>query len=227
MERRKQSKGSCAYCHLTMTNSGMGKHLQTCDQRRIVIEKASLKSKQPGTFYHLSVQDAYQGDFWLHLEMSGQAKLAELDNYLRAIWLECCGHMSEFLLGNRSGDEIAMNQSVDRIFAPGRELYHIYDFGTSSETKIKVISARAGQATTRHPIVLMARNDPPELRCCECEKPAQQVCLECLMENDDFATFCKKHAQQHEEEHEEGLVALVNSPRLGMCGYTGPADPPY
>lgn len=22
-------------------------------------------------------------------------------------------------------------------------------------------------------------------------------------------------------------IELVNSPRLGMCGYTGPADPPY
>jgi len=32
-------------------------------------------------------------------------------------------------------------------------------------------------------------------------------------------------AHPHEEYGEP--IEIVNSPRLGLCGYTGPADPPY
>ena len=52
--------------------------------------------KQPGrnqTLYHLQVQDAWDGNYWLHLEMRGSATLEDLDFYLREIWLECCGHL--------------------------------------------------------------------------------------------------------------------------------------
>jgi hypothetical protein len=34
--------------------------------------------------------------YWLHIEMPARAKLADLDSFLRGIWLECCGHLSEF-----------------------------------------------------------------------------------------------------------------------------------
>ena len=33
------------------------------------------------------------------LEMRGSATLAKLDDYLRAIWLECCGYLSGFTIG--------------------------------------------------------------------------------------------------------------------------------
>ena len=31
--------------------------------------------------------------------MCGSATLEELDHYLRTIWLECCGHLSQFTIG--------------------------------------------------------------------------------------------------------------------------------
>ena len=37
--------------------------------------------------------------------------------------------------------------------------------------------------------------------------------------------FCQEHADEHE--HDDMLMPIVNSPRTGMCGYTGPAEPPY
>jgi hypothetical protein len=48
-----------------------------------------------------------------------------------------------------------MKESVLKI---GAELTHIYDFGTSSETLIKVVGMREGKPTNAHPITLMARN---------------------------------------------------------------------
>lgn len=34
--------------------------------------------------------------YWLDLELKADAKLKRLDDFLRRIWLECCGYLSEF-----------------------------------------------------------------------------------------------------------------------------------
>jgi hypothetical protein len=48
--------------------------------------------------------------------------------------------------------------------------------------------------------------------------------------------YCEACGRTHEHEYygsgdeesaPEWAMPLVNSPRVGLCGYTGPADPPY
>jgi len=177
--------------------------------------------------YHLRVEDAFGGDYWLDLEMCGSAHLKDLDKYLRTIWLECCGHMSRFSFGGWGSGELAMKTPSDQIFEPGVKLTHIYDFGTTSETLIKVAGVREGKATTSHPIALMARNLPPEAKCIECEKAASWLCVECMYEDDSPGLLCDKHVQDHPHDNYGEPMPLVNSPRTGMCAYTGPAEPPY
>jgi len=226
MSRKKQSRGACLYCGQEMAKGGMLKHLTVCAARRKTMAEAKGKEIQP--LYHLRVQDAWAGDFWLDLEMRGSATLNDLDKYLRAIWLECCGHMSRFSIGGGwGGREIAKKTRADQIFRPGVELTHIYDFGTSSETLIKMVDAREGQPTTSKPIALMARNSMPEAVCIECGQPAAWLCLECMHEGDSPGTLCDLHAQEHPHDNYGEPMPLVNSPRVGMCGYTGPAEPPY
>ena len=226
MTRKKQTTGDCVYCGRKMTRAGISRHLQSCNKRQQVIAEANAGMGQEDIFYHLLVHDLWEGDYWLHLEMSGSTPLAKLDIYLRAIWLECCGHLSKFYL-ERWRDEIPMTTAASQIFEPGIELIHIYDFGTSSETKIKVVSARQGKATTPHPIALLARNDPPEIICAECEQPAAWLCLECMYDYNEEGTLCDEHAETHPHDNYGELVPLANSPRVGMCGYIGPAEPPY
>lgn len=227
MAQQKQSRGKCAFCGKEMAKGGLSKHLATCQERKEAINAANQKSGQPQQLYHLQVQDAYLRDFWLHLEMNGSATLKDLDKYLRAIWLECCGHLSQFSVGGWGGSEIAKSRRIAQVFDPGVELTHIYDFGTSSETLIKAVGAREGKPLTKHPIFLMARNDPPEVYCIECDQPAKWLCMECLYELEEPGTLCDKHAKTHPHEDYGEPVPLVNSPRVGMCGYVGPADPPY
>jgi hypothetical protein len=148
-----------------MIKSRMTKYLPTCPQRQELITKAEHKKGGSETLYYLRVQDAWQSEFWLDLEMRGSATLKNLDDYLRAIWLECCGHMSRFSIGGWRGNEIPMKRSAGRIFESAIELTHIYGFGTSSETLIKVVGMREGKPTTPRPIALMARNLPPEAQC--------------------------------------------------------------
>lgn len=122
-----------------------------------------------------------------------------------------------------------MNTQVRRHFRPGMAIPYQYDFGTTSELMIKVVDQREGKPTTENPIALMARNafEPPP--CAECGQPATQLCAECMWEQGPEAMFCDVHAEEHAEdlEHEDMLMSIVNSPRTGMCGYNGPAEPPY
>ena len=227
MARGKQSKGKCIFCGREMTKGGLTKHFSTCAQRQEAIESASSKKGTEQKLYHLQAQDAWSPYFWLHLEMKGSARLADLDHYLRAIWLECCGHLSQFSVGGWRGEEIPQSKRIDQVFKPGVELTHIYDFGTSSETLVKMVGVRQGKPLGSHPIFLMARNNPPEALCIECEQPASWLCLECTYENEEPGTLCTKHAKAHPHEEYGEPMPLVNSPRVGMCGYVGPAEAPY
>ncbi len=223
----KQSRGTCQFCGKESSKGALTRHLKSCPARTA----ASAKADQGGDEFllHLRVQDAYSPDFWLHLEMRGSATLKDLDRYLRAIWLECCGHLSQFSVGGWSGQEIAKSRAAHLAFsaAGDRPLTHIYDFGTESETQITLVAAREGKPLTKHPIVLMARNLMPEAACQECDAPAAFVCMECIYEENESGLLCAQHVKDHPHDEYGEPMGLYNSPRTGMCGYDGPALPPY
>lgn len=227
VERRKQSTGQCLYCGQIQSKSRILKHLKECDQRQIALAKAASSKVATIQLHHLRVQAEGIPMFWLDIEMRGSATLSNLDTYLRAIWLECCGHMSQFSFGGWLGDEISMRRSIDDVFQPEVELTHIYDFGTSSVTLIKSLSTHKGKPTTSKPIALLARNVMPETTCIMCGKTAAWVCLECQEEDQTDGTLCDVHAESHPHDQYGEPMPLVNSPRAGMCGYEGPAVPPY
>jgi hypothetical protein len=205
----------------------MAKHLVACEKRAAAIETANKKRGKDQTLILLQARAAYSADYWLYLEMNGSAALGELDDYLRAIWLECCGHMSQFSVGGWRGEEIDFDAPVAEVFRPGVELTHIYDFGTESVTLVKALDQRQGKPTTAHPIALLARNAAPTFECQECGRPATHLCLECIYEEDEPGTLCDEHAQAHPHDAYGEPMPLVNSPRAGLCGYTGPAEAPY
>lgn len=224
----KQSKGKCAYCGQEIAKNVAVKHLAICGRRQEIITKANNKKDDDENLYYLRIQDAYSKQFWLDLEICGSATLKDLDKYLRIIWLECCGHLSRFSIGDWQGGEIPKSRRIDEIFEPKVNLLHIYDFGTSSMTRIKMVGMRGGKLSTSHPIALMMRNVIPEHKCMECKKLAIWLCIECLIEKNVWRTSCDAHVGIHTHNNDYGEpVRLVNSPRMGMCGYDGPAEPPY
>ncbi len=134
---------------------------------------------------------------------------------------------ASFSIGGWGGTKLAKTRRVGEVFASAPVVTHIYDFGTSSETQIKAVDQRDGVPLTKHPIALLARNKMPEVECIECGQPAAYFCSECQIEDETSGMLCTAHAQSHPHEHYGEPIALVNSPRLGICGYDGPADPPY
>ncbi len=223
----KQTKGKCLFCGRDMTRGGMIRHLPSCEQRRQAIDEKEYDRRIEQDLYHLQVSDPYSSDYWLNLEINGTAKLADFDDYLRAIWLECCDHMSQFSDEGEYGREVAMTQRVFNVFKPGVEMTHIYDFGSSTVTVIKMVGKRRGMPLTSNPVFLMARNNPPEYICEECDKPASWFDMEALFNMGQFICLCNEHAESDPDGYTDEYIEIVNSPRTGVCGYTGPAEPPY
>ena len=135
--------------------------------------------------------------------------------------------LSRFSSNGWASEEIPKPSSVERVFRRGVKLTHVYDFGTESVTTLRCLQTRVGRPVTRYPIALMVRNKLPDCRCIECGAPAKWLCVQCVVEDDIMGFLCKKHLETHPHEDYGEPVSIVNSPRLGLCGYTGPAKPPY
>ena len=183
----------------------MTKHLKSCLQ----------KGEGNTRLFHIMVDGLYQPEYWLHIEISASTKLKDLDQFLRDIWLECCGHLSEFEIegGIYEGDR---RIALSKLLSPGIEFYHVYDFGSSTELRLKVISERKGKAG-KDKVRILARNEMPAIRC-ECGKTAKWICTECMWEGEGW--LCDDCTKEHEC-GEEMLLPVVNSPRVGVCGYEG------
>ena len=227
---RQTSKGICAFCHGEFSKSAMTRHLETCEQRTITEAKTESRRKaQKIRTFHLVVEGRDLPMYWMHLDVTASTTLATLDRFLRDTWLECCGHLSAFEIGGvryavDAGmddgwgmDEKSMRVRLDRVFSPGQSCSYEYDYGTTTELKLKVIAEREAEARGKA-IGVLARNTPPVILCEECGKPATNVCSQCIFDGKGW--LCDDCAEDHEC-GEEMLLPVVNSPRVGMCAYTG------
>jgi hypothetical protein len=225
--RAKPTKGLCSFCGQALAKNAASRHIASCPQFLQAVVKAETSKRKSETLFHVRVQAEDQIEYWLDLEIRGSARLKDLDHYLREIWLECCGHMSQFSYGGFGGEEISMGRTIQQALQAGATLTHIYDFGTTSVTLIKPLGQREGKPLTAHPITLLVRNVAPAFTCQECEQPAAWLCMECIYEDEAEGTLCDHHLADHPHDDYGAPVPLVNSPRMGMCGYDGPAEAPY
>lgn len=224
-----RSKGGCRYCGKEYTKSGMIKHLSTCKQRQSTWSSDDSGEKQAG-YFSLSIEGTYCKEYWLVIEIKEEAKLKDLDQFLRDIWLECCGHLSAFRIDGVDYDiqpeesfgwgppSKSMNVKLKNILREGMSFDYEYDFGSTTELKIRVVSYRKGHEK-KSKIEIMARNKPIEQICDVCGKRAATViCTECLYDGEGL--LCDVCKRDHEC-GEEMLLPVVNSPRCGVCGYEG------
>lgn len=110
-----------------------------------------------------------------------------------------------------------MRVRLDKVLSPGLKFFHEYDFGTTTELSVKVLAEEDREAKGP-PIQVLARNIPPPIPCEVCGKPATEVCSQRVY--DEQGWLCEACAQAHEC-GQDMLLPVVNSPRVGMCGYTG------
>ena len=205
MANRKQHKGPCYLCGKETTRGYMGRHLLA----------DHLGPDGDQACYLLKIEDEYR-NYWLFIDLPVSSTLLTLDTFLRAVWLECCGHMSAFMPLRSYDNDYGMNKKIGS-FLPGTVIQYEYDFGSTTTLYITFV-----QETTRkkqkNAVRVLARNDPYTFTCERCGKPATQV---------DAAEWpavmlCEECAEEAEEEGY--ILPIVNSPRMGVCGYCGEFD---
>lgn len=220
------SEGHCRFCLKTFSGAGMGRHLAACKKRK---EKNELELKEGRKKYKIYQLKISAGKwYWLHIEIPVKSTLAELDSFLRDIWLECCGHLSSFTIHNVKYDDQRVmegtsfwgmsNQSMNkRLYAVLNlkdTFYHEYDFGSTTYLDGQVLGVREGYLG-KNKIRILARNNPYTFDCETCGKKATGMCVECDI-------FVCDQCQDTHECGEEMILPVVNSPRMGVCGYEGP-----
>ncbi len=325
------SKGVCSFCKGEIEKAKMTQHLKYCKQRvtEIATELESTPALKKTKLFHILVEGRYNPQYWMHLELSASDTLADLDDFLRVIWLECCGHLSEFTIGGTSyssepgeyfyfgedaTDEAAeieeeeeeefnvdellqtfppeylkmlpknflsefqkfetiddlvtylketlssipkkgvphsqeewdayreryfqsqvleallemledrsLDVSLEKVLKVGQKFSYEYDFGSSTDLTLKVLSAREGaiqnQDEEEDTIEILARNVEPGMLCKVCGKPAKFV-VGGYFDVEENA-FCSKKCVKKSGEDADMLLPVVNSPRVGVCAYTG------
>ena len=221
-------KGKCKYCGKEYTGSYMGRHLNACKARqiRIMEEKGSRRCG----YFELKIYFKYNKDYWLFVEVSENATLRDVDAFLRDIWLECCGHLSAFKIGEISYESMpagdffwgepprSMNHKLKTVLEKGMTIDYEYDFGSTTELKITVNDYRIGY-WKKEKLTLLSRNNPPVFLCDNCGKmPAVVIHPEHVWDGTGFlCEDCEKELGCEED----FMLNVCNSPRMGVCGYDG------
>ncbi len=220
--------GRCFLCGKTLPQEAMAEHLRAC--------RPQPDGEQPLFLFH--VRDAYfPKTFWLFLEMPQAASLAALDEALRQVWVDCCGHASQFIIdgvtyGRRPKatpvdlvlDEQAhvapMDKPLSALLTVGQEIDYAYDEVWPTELKVRLLAAYPGPLPEREARFL-ARNYKPPRVCHICSRPADWLFTNAW----PLEPYCDAHARAHADwEKPDAFLPYVNSPRVGLCVYRGPSE---
>jgi hypothetical protein len=214
----KSIDGSCLICGETVPKNrrSIKAHLSKCKRLNNLMDYRIEYS-----LLLLLIENQKDPDHWLVIMADPGIKMQKIDQFLRDIWLECCGHGSAFY--DKSA-RIGKSRTTESVFCYTDSVGYIYDFGTPSYLKIKLI----GEIPIRNlkgGIKLIFRNKERKHICSICkEKEAEKICPVCDDYDESFMCSDCASGKKHlcNEDFDKDIAKLIaNSPRDGICGYSG------
>lgn len=235
-----KSRGFCKYCGKEYTKGGILRHLDNCKKREEILKEENKKNKQG--YFQISITDKYDKDYWIIIEINEKATLRELDSFIRDIWVECCGHLSSFIVENINYDIVpddefcseddflasifgrrqvkSMDYKIKDALEVGQKFKYEYDYGSTTELTLKVDRYRVGGKKLDDDIEILSRNNPPQFICQNCRKnKAKWITPEGI--SSDYNMFWCDECLENEENIPEYVLPICNSPRMGVCAYEG------
>lgn len=187
-----KQEGQCYICNETYSKSGIFKHLKKCTDDYFL--QGVTNEYERKNLYLIHVIDRYNPSYFMYILVDMRATLSLLDDFLRGIWLECCGHLSEFringerysvtldddLMGIGFNRNYDMEVSLEETLYKGLSFGYTYDFGSSTELVLTVKECYHN-SPMKDTVHIIARNNS--------------------IKGDPY-----------------------NSPRTGVCGYCGDDD---
>lgn len=242
------SRGSCLYCQETLDQKELKAHLNnhvksfkeniaSIDKQSFLIKVTGMYKDDPHFLYLLlngdtdfNTLDYFLRGIWLEccghmssftLDKKDIPKV-NLEKYLDPPDDEDEDEDDNDFWGSSdfSPGEIPFNVPVKEVLAKGRKISHTYDYG--STTTLYIFTEYVYNFEQNEPILLLSRNLDLEHKCDVCNEPAFLICNFHNFEEDDM--FCINCAKIHKKEcsdFEEIEMPIVNSPRMGVCAYTG------
>lgn len=211
-------QGKCDFCYEIIDKSKINTHLKK--HIKDLVKQNADDEKESFLLQVFTYPNYKNSPYFLYLLVDGGVTMKKVDRFLRDIWLECCGHMSEFCF--KGGGKLGMSNKIQNVLEKGYTLEYKYDFGTTTYLQIKVVESYPLQV--KEGVKLLSRNEPLEIYCHLCHKnPATQICAVDQWE-DQPHMFCEQCALKHAEvcsDFEVYVMPVVNSPRMGECGYEG------
>jgi len=223
--------GHCRFCREPVPVAHAEQHVQECDAWAQHLNRRS-KRRKPERLFWLLVQGYHLPQYWMLIEVPAALTLLQLDQFFRKAWLECCGHMSAFMIGDDTYGVLAHpelnHEPMDKaklrdVVSVGDWFGYDYDFGDTTTLMMGVVHEREGVRFSQ-PVIGLMRNEPETFKCA-CGEPAELVCGMCLHDPDQHAWVCEACAADDvcPQCEEESLLPITDSPRVGVCGYAGPS----
>lgn len=242
------SEGECLYCKEKFPQASINRHLQKHLSEKSkenkpgksFLLKAGTNPKWGKSLYFLALWidgetlmediDYFLREIWLeccgHMSAFSNPKnkrKAHGWNFFESQELLMKNKIDEYeKMMEEVNGEIAKFRNVNEVLSKGMKIDYEYDFGSTTDLQLVVLQEYPVKADKE--IVLLSRNEPLEIRCNICHKePAVVICSVCSYSDESF--FCKKCAKQHAKTCSDfadyASMPVVNSPRVGVCGYEG------
>lgn len=126
--------------------------------------------------------------------------------------------------------DISLGDVLDRHTV--EEFSYVYDWGSSTHLTVSIVEigswmlsmidsdSEEDTSTGYQGLSLLTRNEHPQRECTSCGDPADQICQGCLRRRGPDALYCQACADDHNCDRPQ-FLPVMNSPRSGVCGYTG------
>ena len=206
-------KAKCYYCNKELTEKTIKRHMKNCSEIEKSIDEKRIEDEELRDQFIIAIKPKYGGtEYCIYLSIDGTLGLVHIDQFIRDIWVECCGHLSGFRIRGKFYQDHSMNAKLNDILDIDEKFEYEYDFGSTTHLNLEVVDIRLVPSNFSQ-IEIIARNNEIKHDCEICGEEAkyfnyekdQWECENCIDEDNDMISefdYC-------------------NSPRDGVCGYDG------
>jgi len=115
------------------------------------------------------------------------------------ISLQCQGQMRGAICGFliEMIEDHSLYAELGKVLSVGQKFSYRYDFGSSTNLNLRIVSEREGLVNPKDAVMLLARNLALEFKCSVCGAPATLIFGGAW---GDGNAYCKKHAKKYEGE---------------------------
>ncbi|MCE5219832.1 MAG: SEC-C domain-containing protein [Clostridium sp.] len=206
-------KAKCYYCNKELTERTIKRHMKTCSEMKKIIDEKGINDKEKRNQFIIAIKPKYAGnEYCIYLSIDGTLGLIYIDQFIRDIWVECCGHLSGFRIKGKFYQEYSMNAKLNDILNIDEKFEYEYDFGSTTHLILEVVDIIQVPSSFSQ-IEIIARNNEIKHECEICGAEAKYFsyekdeweCESCIDKDDDMIS----------------KFDYCNSPRDGVCGYDG------